>query len=144
MHRTALLALLPLLTVTGCVISIGGSRHEPPPVIIPGTPLSPADTATISEIDAAARMSFDNEKAEGLQRIAKRAELSPSTQVHLVNATYRSLSFDAQKLQVLKSLIANPSFSDAARQAMVTQLSKLSFDGERQQILRAIDERLSH
>ena len=65
---------------------------------IPSLPLSSADAATIAEIDAAARLSFDDPKKESLGRVAQRTTLAPAVQVHLVNVLYRSLAFDDSKV----------------------------------------------
>ncbi|MSU61185.1 MAG: hypothetical protein EXS31_02115 [Pedosphaera sp.] len=140
-------ALLSVLAV-GCVdISVGSNRpahQSPPPAVIPaGAPLSPAEAATLSEIDAASRLSFDNGKLEALQNIAARPNLSAVVQVHLVNVSYRTLAFENNKVELLRKIIASPDFSDPARQAIVTQLSNLSFDSNRQRILRELNSRVT-
>jgi hypothetical protein len=105
--------------------------------------MTASDTATMSEIDAAARLSFDHERAAGLIRIAQRPGLHGAVQVRLVNAAYRCLSFDHQRVEVLRAVIANPSFHNAARRAIVSQLQKLAFAHHCQEILRAIDLRMA-
>jgi hypothetical protein len=95
----------------------------------------------MAEIDAAAKLSFDNARKDSLTQIAQRANLTPFVQVHLVNVTYRCLSFENAKVELFHTLIANPGFSDAARQAIVTQLNRLSFDAHKQAILRQLNER---
>src|SRR5690349_15160128 len=129
-HFPLLLLLAGLLTLTGCINLSFGSRRPPPtsPVVVPSVPLAPADAATIAEIDAAGRLNFDSARKESLSQLAQRPALSPAGQVHLVDVAYRTMSFDGAKLEVLRALIANPSFSDAARQAIVMQLDHLSFD----------------
>lgn len=101
-----------------------------------------ADAATIAEIDAAARLNMDNDRAQVLSQISQRATLAVPVQVHLINTTYRCLNFDDSKTQVLRQVIARSDFSDATRHAIVSQLGKLSFDGNRQQVLHQINERL--
>lgn len=138
-------AMVPL---TGCInLSFGGRSHPPapppPPVIVPVAPANAADAATVAEIDAAARLSFDPAKKEALTAVAQRPGLSPTAQVHLVNVAYRALDFDPLKVEVLSALIANPSFSDQARQAIVTQLNRLSFDGHKQEVLRRLNQRVT-
>ncbi len=105
--------------------------------------MSPAEAATLAEIDAAARLSFENAKLEALQNIAVRPNLSPVVQVHLVNVGYRALAFENNKVALLRKLISSPDFSDPARQAIVTQLSNLSHDSNRQMILRELNSRVT-
>ena len=147
-----LLIVAGVLPLTGCInLSFGGRRPPPPqpaPQIvvpsIPTAPMGPSESATIAEIDAAARLSFDAGRKESLSQVAERPGLSPVVQVHLVNVAYRALSFDSAKVELLRRLIANPAFSDAARQAIVTQLNHLSFDSNRQEILRQLNQRVSN
>lgn len=140
-------ATTALVLWSGCVISVGGrtTQAPPPPPALPALPATttPGEAATCAEIDAAARLDFDAGRRDALVGIAGRPELSSVAQVHLVNVTYRCLSFDDMKLAVLRKLIANPAFADAARQAMVSQLNLLAFDANRQAILRAVNERVS-
>lgn len=140
------LALLLALTA-GCVgISIGSPRNSsakspppppPPPVIV----VESKDAATLAEIDAAAKLEFENTRLQALARLASRPDLTPPLQVHLVNVSYRSLSFDNHRLQVLQAVIQHPAFSDPARQAIVSQLHRLDFDNHRKMILDAIHTR---
>jgi hypothetical protein len=133
---------------TGCVVSIGGgegtkTRHEvpkpPPPVVV--MPANTEDAATLAEIDAAAKLSFDSGKVSVLKNVAARPSLSPSAQVHLVNSTLRNLSFDAGKVEVLKVLIENPGFSPAAKEAIFRQTERLSFDSSRSAVIESIQQR---
>jgi hypothetical protein len=126
--------------VTGCVIAIGTGKEptSPPSVVVTDS----TDAATIAEIDAAARLNMDNSKTSALTQIAERGTMAVPVQVHLVNVTYRSLSFDNNKTHVLTRIIARPDFCDATRHAIVSQLSKLSFDNNRQHVLHRINERL--
>jgi hypothetical protein len=101
-----------------------------------------ADAATIAEINAAAKLSMDNDKTHALGQIAERATLAVPVQVHLVNTTYRCLSFDNNRTHVLGKIIARSDFCDATRHAIVSQLGKLSFDNNRQYILQQINDRL--
>ena len=131
------------MPATGCINLSFGSRRPPaaPPIVVPTPPLSPADAATLAEIDAAARLNFSNARKDALRQIAARPNLSPAVQVHLVNVVYQSLTFDTAKVELLNALIGNPSFSDAARQAIVTQLNRLSFETNKQAILRQLNDR---
>lgn len=137
-----------LLLATGCVISVGG-RHSPPPppappvVMPPEVVATPGDAATFAEIDASARLDFENGRHDALAAIAARPNLSPAAQVHLINVAYRCLSFDDKKVSVIRQVIANPAFSDPGRQAVVSQLNLLSFDSNRQTLLGAVNDRLA-
>jgi hypothetical protein len=128
--------------LTGCVgVSIGSRR--PPDPSAPPVMLASADAATVAEIDAAARLSFDSSRLQVLSRIAKRGDLSPAAQVHLVNVGYRSLSFEDSKVALLRSVIANPAFCDTTRHAIVTQLGSLSFDNNKQAVLNELNNRVT-
>lgn len=127
--------------LTGCVIAIGTGKETPPPppaVVVTDS----ADAATIAEINAAAKLSMDNDKTHALGQIAERATLAVPVQVHLVNTAYRCLSFDNNRTHVLSKIIARQDFCDATRHAIVSQLGKLSFDNNRQYILQQINDRL--
>jgi hypothetical protein len=149
MKRSLSVLLIALgLTLSGCInLSFGSKRNPPPPeapqVVIHTGPVTSADTANMAEIDAAARLQFDPARQDSLARIAQRSGLSPAVQVHLVHVAYRSLSFDEAKVQLLGTLIANPAFSDAARQAIVRQLDRLAFDNHKQEILRQLNQRVT-
>lgn len=146
MKKQLLILVASIGLTAGCVVSIGGKHETPPPApaptMPPGPPPTAAETATIAEIDAATRLSFDNQRLEALSRIARRPDLGTAPLTHLVHAAYRSLSFDNQKVELLKLIVANPGFNDATRHAIVSQLQRLSFDNQRQEILAAIDRRL--
>jgi hypothetical protein len=128
--------------LTGCVgVSIGSRRPPDPPA--PPVLVASADAATVAEIDAAARLSFDSSRLEALNRIAQRSDLSPTAQVHLVNVGYRCLSFENSKVALLRAVIANPLFCDATRHAIVTQLGSLSFDNNKQTVLNELNSRVT-
>lgn len=132
------------VALTGCVVAIGTGSHSPdrggpPPVVVTDS----AEAATIAEIDAAARLNMDNARTAALAQIAGRPGLTPSTQVHLVNVTYRTLTFDNNRTHVLTRVIARPDFGNPARQAIVSQLNKLTFDSNRQHILTQINSRMT-
>jgi len=131
------------LAFTGCVVSIGGGSrgpdHSAPPTVVV---TDSADAATIAEIDAVAKLNMDSDRAHALGQIAERGALAAPVQVYLVKVTYRSLSFDESKTNILAKIIARADFCDATRNAIVSQLGKLSFDSNRQYILQQINERL--
>jgi hypothetical protein len=147
--RTLFLVLGLAAASSGCINLSFGSRKAPstppppPQIVSPSPALNPADAATIAEIDAAARLHFDSSRQEALAHIAERPALSPVAQVHLVNVAYRCLAFENAKLAVLRQVIANPAFCDTTRQAIVTQLNHLSFDANKQTILRELNQRMT-
>jgi hypothetical protein len=97
-----------------------------------------SDQTTLAEIDAAARLSFENNRASLFAQIGARPNLSPDVQVRLVEAIFKHLSFENTKLDLLQKLIANPAFSPAAEQAILSRLNNLSFENNRQVILQAM------
>lgn len=132
--------------LVGCVVSIGGRTQSSPPPPTPLPPVvvtDPAQAATIGEIDAAAQLNMDSARSHALSQLAERPALSPAVQVHLINVTYRCLSFENSKVQVLQKMIARPDFSDATRHAIVSQLGQLGFESNKQDLLNQINQRLT-
>ncbi len=97
--------------------------------------------ATIAEIDAVGKLSFDSERQEGYERIAQRQGLSPGAQVHLVEAALGKLSFDNAKEEVLLTLIDNPDFCSAAEREILESIDRLAFESSKKEVLKAISER---
>lgn len=148
MKRTLLsLALIAMASsFVGCVISIGGRTQTSPPEPVPPPPVvvtDPEQAATVAEIDAASRLNLDSARAQTLSQLAERPALSTTVQVHLINTAYRCLSFESSKVQVLEKMIARPDFSDATRHAIVSQLNRLSFESNKQELLNRINQRLT-
>lgn len=100
-----------------------------------------SDQATIAEIDAAAQLSFENNKMAQFSQLAGRANLSPEAQVHLVDVVFKQLSFENNQLQVLLKLIGNPAFSPAAKATILKDLNRISFENNKQALLDAIGRR---
>ncbi len=131
--------------LSGCVVSIGGSgtrREEvpkPPPVMI--VPADSPDSIAMAEIDAAAKLSFEANRRDALKNIASRPALNPPVQVHLVNTALRCLDFESGRVEVLRTLIANPGFASMAKEAILKQIERLEFEGSRTTILRALQDR---
>lgn len=143
-----LILIAASLAFCGCIVSVGGSRHpvpppEPPPSMAPVVITNVADVATIAEIDAASRLDIEHNRANALTQLAERPVLSQPVQLHLINVTYRRLTLDNNKTQVLAKLIARPDFSDETRHAIVSQLRILSLDHNRRFLLQQINERLT-
>lgn len=145
----SLLGMIALTAgLTGCVVSIGSRVQPPPPAPAPPLPppvvvADPGQAATLAEIDAAAQLNLDSAKAQALGQIAERPALSPPVLVHLVNVSYRAISLESSKVQVLNQVIARPDFCDPVRNAIVSQLTLLSLDSNRQYMLHQINARLT-
>ena len=120
-----------VLCVGGCVIFVGeetrGHRG--------------GSDATIAEIDAVGKLSFDSERKDGYERIAERQGLSPGAQVHLVEAVLGKLSFDNAKEQVLLTLIENPGLCTAAEREILERIDRLAFESSKKKILKAMSDR---
>lgn len=97
--------------------------------------------ATIAEIDAVGKLHSDSGKYEGFKAIAGRQPLRSEAQVHLVKPVFKSLYSESDKEDVLVTLIDNPSFSCAAKLAILRRLDNLSSQGSKMAILKAINER---
>lgn len=89
---------------------------------------------------AAGNLSFDAGKTAALRNVASRGSLTPAGQVHLVNTALTRLSFDAGKVDVLTTLIRNPAFPPAAKEAVFRQIERLQFDASRVRVMSAIQE----
>jgi hypothetical protein len=136
--RKLLLAVITIWGIAwigGCVVVVSEEKRHPrrPQVVYP------AD-ATIEEIDAVGKLSFDSSRHAAYKRIAERPALSDPAQIHLVEAVFANLSFESAKEDVLLTLIKNPDFSPAARQAILRNLDGLSFESARNRVLSAISE----
>ncbi|MFN7141556.1 MAG: hypothetical protein ACK4UN_19685 [Limisphaerales bacterium] len=138
-YATGLLLLGAL--ASGCINVQVTPKQSSPVVYVPGQALSEADSLAIAEIDAAFSLAFDNSKVQMLSPVAQRPELSPLAQVHLVRRTLKDLSFENSKVHLLKLLIQNPSFSKAAKQEILQNLKKLSFDSNKTFILKSLEDR---
>jgi hypothetical protein len=131
-----------IITLTGCIVHIDGARressHTERVVVVPS---KAEDRELIAEIDAISALNFQSSRADALRSIARRSDLTPAAQVHLVNTTLSKLDFENSRSAVLRALIQNPSFSRAGKEAILSQLEKLSFENSRTAILKAINER---
>lgn len=130
-----LLLAATILLNTGCIVIHSESHRSTP------SSSTPADQATASEIKAAGKLDFETARLNALTDIARRPALSPSAQAQLVEAAYSRLSMPDSKVSLLRAVIANPSFCDSTRQAIVDKLQQLPFDSNRQAVLSALNER---
>lgn len=131
-------AIVLLLVSAGCSITVGtggeGRRGDWPVERV-------ADTATLTEIDAAAGLTFDSGKEKAFIGIASRPYLSAEAQVYLVKKAMRSLTFDDAKRNVLLAVVNNPYFLAEGKQAVLENLNALTFDSGKQRVLEAINRR---
>jgi hypothetical protein len=142
-----ILGMAGMTLLSGCVVSIGdggSSRHreeirKSPPVMI--VPSSPSDSVAMAEVDAATKLSVQNNRLDAFRNIASRTSLTPPVQVHLVNTALRALDFETSRVDILKTIISNPAFSLPAREAILRQLELLEFETSRTQILEALQSR---
>ena len=130
---------LVAMTLTGCIV-VGVDRHnheyeEPAPIT------ATADSVVFTEINSAASLQFENNRVDALKAIAARPGLKTDAQVHLVHKTFAKLSFENFKVAVLETLIKNPSFSNPAKQSILTSLEKFSFENNKTELLTALNLR---
>ncbi len=128
--------VLAALWAQGCI-----SIHSEEETVPARAPARGTTDVTIREIDAVAKLSFENNRAESYKNIAQRDRLSDRAQVHLVEAVFKRLSFENMKVDVLLALIKNPCFSPAAKGAILDRLDRLSFENHRATILQAMNRR---
>lgn len=133
------LLILPLFVVwlTGCIVVVKEEKTYPPK---PDVIYVPVDT-TIKEIDVIGKLSFESDRLNGYKRIASQPALSDAAQAYFVQAIFDKLSFDSSKEVALMTLIENPCFSAAGRQAILSRLERLHFENSKTRILKAINER---
>ena len=96
---------------------------------------------TIWEINAVSRMSFDEDRQRALREIARRAPLDERVQTHLIKAVFDHLAFEAAKEDVLLTLIRNPGFNGAGREAILGRIHLMAFENDKQEILEALYQR---
>lgn len=137
MTRNLLVASLVVVAagMSGCLVI--HTEDEPcRPVVV----VEP-DDATIREIDAVGRLTFDHDRKSGYDRIARRQGLGDGAQVYLIEAVFKHLSFENAKVDVLLTLVRNPSFNSAAEAALLDRLDRLAFENDKRKILDAVSAR---
>jgi len=120
-----------ILCAGGCDVFVGDETRR----------TRAGSSATIAEIDAIGKLSFNSERKKGYERIAAREGLAPAAQVHLVEAVLEKLSFDSGKEEVLLTLIENPDFCSAAEREILEGIDRLAFESSKKKILSAISDR---
>jgi hypothetical protein len=123
--------------LSGCIVI---AKNETPPgtVVVPQTT---EDSVAFAEIDAAGKLDFEQSRLAALNGIASRTNLSPTVQVRLVDTAFKRLDFEQNKVHLFETLIKNPAFANPAKQTLLMNLNKLSFDQNRSTVLRLLNER---
>ncbi len=125
-----------LIGLTGCIVvdtertesSWGSEAIEP-------------ENVTIQEIDAVGKLSMEDHRREGYERIAHRRGLSTAAQVHLVQAAFTNLSRDDGKVDVLTTLVRNRCFRAETKTAILDRLDDLDREDSRKEILDAMSKK---
>ena len=99
------------------------------------------DAATLAEIDAASNLTFNSDQEKIYIGVALRPHLSGRAQSYLVKKAMQSLTFNDSKENVLLTLIQNPYFVAAGKQAILENLNKLTFESSKRKVLEAINRR---
>jgi len=141
-YLTLLTILLVAYTLAGCggadIVVVGHPPHGPaddPDLLLID------DNATIAEIDAARQLDLSSDRAEHLGLIARRPDLGPAAQTYLIDSAHDALSFEDQKVDVLTTLIKNPTFSAQAKSRVLERMNELKFNSNRKTILSALDRK---
>jgi len=124
--------VLVAVCATGCIVIHKDEEVAPRP-----RATGPVDV-TIQEIDAAGKLAFDSDREEAYKKIAQREGLSERAQLHLIDAAFERLAFENAKVGVLLALVGNPSFSPAARGALLDRLDRFAFEKDKRKILDAL------
>jgi len=98
--------------------------------------------ATVAEIDAAGQLESDDAKRQGLLTIARRSGLGKREQVHLVETTYNELTHELSKVDIFLALIGNVDFCHEAKKTILNNLSLLSSEDNKANIVGAINVRV--
>lgn len=141
--RSSSLAVLLLLCVLGCqrkvIVVVQHPADAPPGAEIIHVPAE--DPATIAEIDAARKFTFDSDRERVLRQIAQRRPLCPAVQPHLVNVAVECMTFDSGREAVLLALVRNPYFSNQGKVRVLERLDGFTFDSGRSRVMDAINRR---
>jgi hypothetical protein len=124
---TKRLAAIGVLALTGCVMS-----HPSRADRLRRT--YDAHHARCPEIMGALSMDHDSNRRDALERIARRPDLTPHEQIHLLDATIDSFSSDRYRRPVLVALASNPAIAPEARWHVAQRMSDLDFDSTRRDV----------
>lgn len=132
---TFLILTCVVFLASGCLIINGGKKCSPSEII--GCDQDPI----IEEINAVGKLSMSSDREKFYTQIAKRDPLCQSGQVALVKAAYRNLHMSNSKVDLMLTLIDNPSFCPAAKSAILNDLNKLHMESDKVKILDAMAKR---
>ena len=125
--------------VSGCLVIRTGKKCPPqggPAVVFPGD-----QDPVIEEINAVGKLNMSSDRERLYTQIAKRDPLSEPAQIVLVKTAYRNLHMSTSKVNLLLTLIANPSFSPGAKSAILRDINKLHMSSDKTKVLDAIGKR---
>jgi hypothetical protein len=102
-------------------------------------PVAEPKSVTMREIDAAGKLAFEHDRHGRFKQIAQREGLSEREQLHLIAAAFSRLSFEHAKVDVLMTVVANPSFAPGARVFLLDHLDRLAFEHDKRALLDALE-----
>lgn len=110
-------------------------------LVAPGCVTRPRDATgpAADAVEAALSIDFDSERLPLLKRIADRPDLTPATQLYLVDAICHG-GFGGAQADALITLIENPVCTPAARQRIAGKLRTVRFSNERRRVAEALIE----
>jgi hypothetical protein len=110
---------------------------------VPTTVVPPPDeTIMQKEINAAAAMDMESNREGALAAVVTRQDLSQSDQVYVVKTIYGRLQTDQTKVNLLRSLIQNPQFGNAAKGVVLDGMKDgFKEDIARRQVLQLLQEK---
>ncbi len=128
----------PGYTVTSASSSSPAPSIPDPPAYVAAQ--AAPDTSVAVEIDAIKQLNFENSRLVSLLNIARRPNLSPASQVRLVQTAFSNLDFENNKIALLLEIIRNPKFSEQARTAILSRIGSLNFENSRVVILNFLNQ----
>ena len=126
--KTAL--LLPLALLSGCVLA----EYDRRPARIVQRSSSREYTGhgpNCPDLIAASSMNYDNRKVGPLREIAARPLLTVHEQIHLIDVTMDSMSYDDSRAAVLEALAQNTDLAPDARMHLARKIRELSTGADR-------------
>lgn len=114
----------------------------PGPQPFPNNPSGHYD-GIANELEFIEHLWSENDRVDEYKTLAKRSYLSETDQILYVNSAYSSLDFDRNISEVLIALIANPCFSEGARDAILDGLNqgKIWDSSRRKKIFEVLENR---
>ncbi len=112
-------------------------RHE-------GPGQRPRHSGIIAEIDAAAKLTFSNERLAHLIRITRRSNFHEPEQIYLLDKSAKILSFSHDRNSLVHAVIRCPNFTEGTAAYIARNIERLggTFSSDRSSILAAIDQRI--